>query len=71
MDGGDTASLPIEAERQLAEVEAEPREVVADKGEQDDFRTAILSELRERAQPRPPQERTGTRRSRPTPTAGG
>ena len=35
MDGGDTASLPNtldEAERQLAEVEAEPREVVADKG---------------------------------------
>ena len=35
MDGGDTASLPgtlDEAERQLAEVEAKPREVVADKG---------------------------------------
>ena len=35
MDGGDTASLPNtldEAERQLAEVGAEPREVVADKG---------------------------------------
>ena len=35
MDGGDTASLPVtldEAERQLAEVGAEPREVVADKG---------------------------------------
>ena len=35
MDGGDTASLPVtldEAERQLAEVGAEAREVVADKG---------------------------------------
>ncbi|MDE2794824.1 MAG: hypothetical protein OXL34_08410 [Gemmatimonadota bacterium] len=35
MDGGDTASLPStldEAERQLAEVGAEPKEVVADKG---------------------------------------
>ena len=35
MDGGDTASLPNtldEAECQLAEVGAEPREVVADKG---------------------------------------
>jgi len=35
IDGGDTASLPVtleEAERQLAKVEAEPREVVADKG---------------------------------------
>ena len=35
MDGGDTASLPNtleEAEHQLAEVGAEPREVVADKG---------------------------------------
>ena len=35
MDGGDTASLPVtldEAERQLAEVGVEPREVVADKG---------------------------------------
>ena len=35
MDGGDTASLPRtldEAQRQLAEMEVEPREVVADKG---------------------------------------
>lgn len=35
MDGGDTASLPVtldETERRLAAVEAEPREVVADKG---------------------------------------
>jgi transposase len=35
MDGGDTASLPVtldETERRLAEVGAEPEEVVADKG---------------------------------------
>ena len=35
MDGGDTASLPVtldETERRLAEVGAEPKEVVADKG---------------------------------------
>ncbi len=35
MEGGDTASLPNtldEAQRQLAEIEVEPREVVADKG---------------------------------------
>ena len=35
MDGGDTASLPVtldETERQLAEVGAEPKEVVGDKG---------------------------------------
>ncbi len=35
MEGGDTASLPVtldEAVRQLAKVEVEPREVVADKG---------------------------------------
>ena len=35
MDGGDTASLPVtldEAERRLAEVGAEAKEVVADKG---------------------------------------
>ena len=35
IDGGDTASLPVtldETERRLAEVGAEPKEVVGDKG---------------------------------------
>ena len=63
MDGGDTASLPVtldEAERQLAEVGVEPREVVADKGyhsepDDDGAERPGAAELRERARPRPPE----------------
>ncbi len=50
MDGGDTASLPVtldEAERQLAEVGVEPREVVADKGYHSN---QTMTELRDRGQ---------------------
>ena len=50
MDGGDTASLPVtldETERRLAEVGAEPKEVVADKGYHSN---ATMTGVKERGQ---------------------
>ena len=63
MDGGDTASLPVtldETEHQLAEVGAEPRELVSDKGyhsnaNHDGRVGAGTAELCERAEPGPPE----------------
>ncbi|MDE0248185.1 MAG: transposase, partial [Gammaproteobacteria bacterium] len=50
MDGGDSASMPVtldETERRLAEVGAEPRELVADKGYHSN---ATMTGVKERGQ---------------------